>query len=260
MSNQSTWKTKDVVELFSKKTSLQKPEETILSILRDDLHEMKMLDIGVGGGRTTAYFAGLVKDYVGVDYSEEMILSCLVKYPDSEQRKFMVCDVRSMEIFQSNSCDFILFSYNGLDYIPHEDRLTALKEIWRVGKPGGYFCFSTHNLQGIDKLFKLKHQFTPHPLEVFYNLIRWFALHFTPGIKADPKELLRYEYAVINDGANNFRLQTHYIMPSAQIKELEALFKDIRIFSLSTGTEIISRSDLKQNRDAWLYFLCTIKK
>ena len=40
-----------------------------------------MLDIGVGTGRTTMHFAGLVKEYVGVDYSSALIQACPEKIP-----------------------------------------------------------------------------------------------------------------------------------------------------------------------------------
>ena len=53
------------------KAHLQPPErQTILRIMRPRLSAMRMLDVGVGGGRTTVHFADLVQEYAGVDYSE----------------------------------------------------------------------------------------------------------------------------------------------------------------------------------------------
>jgi ubiquinone/menaquinone biosynthesis C-methylase UbiE len=74
VSNKITYKESDVVEYYSKQTNLQPPEETILNLFKGSLSEMKMLDIGVGGGRTTVHFAQLVKTYEAIDYSEEMIV------------------------------------------------------------------------------------------------------------------------------------------------------------------------------------------
>lgn len=37
---------------------------------------MTMLDIGVGAGQTTPYFAQSVKEYIGIDYSSQMIQAC----------------------------------------------------------------------------------------------------------------------------------------------------------------------------------------
>ncbi len=36
---------------------------------------MDMLDMGVGGGRTTKYFAPLVRFYIGADYAFPMLKS-----------------------------------------------------------------------------------------------------------------------------------------------------------------------------------------
>jgi SAM-dependent methyltransferase len=43
--------------------------------------------------------------------------------------------------------DFILFSFNGIDYVPACDRNAVFRELRRVGSKGGLFFFSTHNLQ-----------------------------------------------------------------------------------------------------------------
>ncbi|ELP52058.1 methyltransferase type 11 domain protein [Microcystis aeruginosa TAIHU98] len=60
-----------------------------------------------------------------------------------------MADARNLEQFADNYFDFILFSFNDIDYISHADRFLVLEEISRIGKAGGYFCFSSHNLQGI---------------------------------------------------------------------------------------------------------------
>ena len=44
---------------------------------------MAILDIGVGGGRTTPYLSQKAARYVGVDYSEEMVQSCRRKFPQN---------------------------------------------------------------------------------------------------------------------------------------------------------------------------------
>lgn len=56
ISNLRTWKKQDIDE-YAASTELQPPEKAILDRLRDQLRQMKMLDIGVGGGRTTMHFA-----------------------------------------------------------------------------------------------------------------------------------------------------------------------------------------------------------
>jgi ubiquinone/menaquinone biosynthesis C-methylase UbiE len=80
-------------------------------------------------------------------------------------------DARSMIQFADNSFDFILFSFNGIDCVPHSDRLQILQEICRVGKPGCHFFFSSHNLQGMAREFNCKTQISLNPLKTYVNLV-----------------------------------------------------------------------------------------
>ncbi len=144
--NQQTYKDPSIVGYYAQLTALQPAEKTILTLLQEHLSTMKMLDLGVGAGRTTKYFAPLVGEYIGVDYSAEMIAACRQKFP---HLVWQVADARNLEQFADNYFDFILFSFNDIDYISHADRFLVLEEISRIGKAGGYFCFSSHNLQGI---------------------------------------------------------------------------------------------------------------
>ena len=257
MSNRNVYKRKRIVKLYSEHTDLQKPEETILNILKTDLREMKMLDIGVGGGRTTLHFAKLVKEYVGIDYSEEMVFACqqrFLGYPDHVS--FRVCDVRNLEVFEDNTFDFILFSFNGIDYISYDDRLHALAEIKRVIKPGGYFCFSTHNLQSIHKLFEFKEQLC-FQLLLPKKIIRWFLIRFVCNKDVNIRKLKDLQFAIFNDGAERFGVRTYYIKPIEQIKQLQAYFKDIRVYLLNSGCEVGEKTDMDSLNDDWLYYLCS---
>ena len=73
-----------------------------------------ILDLGVGGGRTTPYLSAKARRYVGVDYSEGMIATCRRKYPD---RKFLVMDASDLTAFNDNCFDIVVFSFNGLAHL-----------------------------------------------------------------------------------------------------------------------------------------------
>jgi ubiquinone/menaquinone biosynthesis C-methylase UbiE len=253
MSNKNVWETQAVVRSYSIQSHLQKPEETILNNFKSRLKNMKMLDIGVGGGRTTCHFANLVKEYVGIDYSENMINACKKRFPAPSQNIFFkICDVRSMNILEDNYFDFVLFSFNGIDCMSHEDRLKALREIQRVGKPRGFFCFQTHNLQALDKLFTVR--LSVNPIRMSREILRCLLLRFlNKSLKKSEK------YAIIIDGACRFRLATYYIKPEEQIKQLSEGFEHIRVYSLADGKEIVCKQRLYAITDRWLYYLCNIK-
>jgi ubiquinone/menaquinone biosynthesis C-methylase UbiE len=176
-----------------------------------------------------------------------MLEICKKKYKNYQ---FKLCDARDMKIFKNNSFDFVMFSANGIDHIPHEGRYQALQEIKRVCRSGGIFCFSAHNLRNIDKLFSL--QISKNPIYMIRN-IRKYILFRTAN--KSPSELKKENYVVIN--AYEYRVKTYYIKPEEQLKQLTDLgFKDIRLFALEDGREIKDTSELISVKDNSIYYLC----
>lgn len=108
---------------------------------------MAVLDLGVGGGRTTPYLSRVASRYVGVDYSEAMVFACRRKFPNLD---FMLADASDLTVFADASFDAIVFSFNGMDcLVPDENRLRCLRECWRVLRPTGVLVFSSHNPRSI---------------------------------------------------------------------------------------------------------------
>jgi ubiquinone/menaquinone biosynthesis C-methylase UbiE len=108
---------------------------------------MAILDLGVGGGRTTPYLSQKASRYVGVDYAEEMIRLCRDKFPRLE---FIVADASDLSRFSDASFDAVIFSFNGLDYVlPAEKRRQCLRECQRVLRTRGTLIFSSHNPRSI---------------------------------------------------------------------------------------------------------------
>jgi ubiquinone/menaquinone biosynthesis C-methylase UbiE len=253
--NKIVYESKDVTRFYVEQNDLQKPETTILKELKSKLPEMRMLDIGVGGGRTTTHFAFLVKEYLGIDYSSQMVSACLEKFQDSPQKiSFLTADARTMKSFKNNSFDFVLFSFNGIDYMNHEDRIATLCEIRRLIKAGGYFCFSTHNLNFLSN--KCSIQLSKHPSILAsrtYKFLQMRLLNKKEAWKAIRNSSQNQRHHMVNDGAHNFQLKTYYITPLEQLKQLSELgFSEIKMYSLTDGSEIKNPS---KTMDHWVYFL-----
>lgn len=107
----------------------------------------RMLDLGVGSGRTYPELRARSCDYVGVDYSPAMIEAARANFPDG---RFVVADAADLSLFESASFDSVVFSYNGLDYLyPERRRERALAEIRRVLRPGGVLVLSGHNARAV---------------------------------------------------------------------------------------------------------------
>lgn len=108
---------------------------------------MAILDIGVGGGRTSPSLAGNASRYVGIDYAPEMLHICREKYPKWEYFK---CSATDLSPFQSGSFDVVVMSFNMLDDLfPHENRWRCLQECRRVLRENGLLIFSSHNPRAI---------------------------------------------------------------------------------------------------------------
>jgi ubiquinone/menaquinone biosynthesis C-methylase UbiE len=160
-----------------------------------------------------------------------------------------------MKTLNNDYFDYILFSFNGLDYISHDDRIEALKEIKRVGKNGSIYVFSAHNIQSISQLYSVK--FTINPVKLLLRIKRFFKLIFLNGF---PKKFYNKKFSILNDGVHKFKLNTYYITPIEQIKQLKELgFMNIRLYSSETGNEI-KELNLNLIKDNWIYYFCEIKK
>ena len=239
--NQDTYEQKRVVKYYINDTLLQSAEKKIITKLQDSLKDFSMLDLGIGGGRTTGHFEPLVKKYIGTDYSKNMIESCKKKFPGLDLR---VLDAREMSIFKDNTFDLILFSFNGIDYMNKDDRKKTLKEIKRICKTNGVFIFSTHNINVIPKIFSLKISLNPLKLAArILKLIKLYIYNESP-FKCKEKEI------IINDGAHNFCLKTFYINPEEQIIQLKDFgFSNITLYD-NLGNENL------QVKGSWVYYMC----
>jgi SAM-dependent methyltransferase len=128
------------VSYYAAATQLQPAESELFNKhLRPNI---SILDIGVGGGRTTPYLAQLSHHYVGIDYSEEMVRACRSKYPS---QRFELCDAADLTIFDDATFDAVIFTFNGVDTLGPEGRSRCFSEVARVLADDGKFIFSSHN-------------------------------------------------------------------------------------------------------------------
>lgn len=247
--NFSSWNKDKSINFYKNQTSLQKPEEIILQDLKKEIVGKRILDIGVGGGRTVKYLIELSRDYRGIDYSQGMIEVCRQDYPGIE---FICCDVRDLSIFKDEEFDFILFSYNGIDYISHGDRMQSLMEIFRVLKEGGSFVFSSHN-RGVKDFDKVKFDyldFSKNPKKLLKNLTSFIRERIN-HLKNMKYGIHTGNYSIVNEPGNNYSLLAYYITIEAQIKQLLDIgfSVPIRAFNLD-GKEVLSDYE-----SPWIYYV-----
>ena len=257
--NRAVYRAQRIVQHYSELRQLQPAERAILELLREEWPQIKMLDIGVGGGRTTQYFSELAAEYTGIDYSEEMIAACQKRFSPSQSRTLEVGDARKMSQFEDNSFDFILFSFNGLDVLSHSDRLQVLQEVSRVGKPGGYFLFSSHNIQVLERDFDGLSQICCNPLKTYVNVMMFALLRLFNRL-VSLRQIRESDYEIIRDESHNFRLKQYYIRPQAQLNQLASNFEAVKTYAWNSGSAIKTMQELNLCTEVWLYYFCRIKQ
>ena len=173
--NRRAWSGSEAVRWYANAEGFLDPgEQAAFKRLTPDARDNPVLDLGIGGGRTTAQFLPLTRDYIGIDYTPAMVETCKRKF---EGVRFEHADARDLSRFPAASFQLVVFSYNGIDAVDLEGRQQVLAEAWRVLRPGGAFFFSTFNRQGPDFEAGLKLsrgiEFTWNPIKLAARTARF---------------------------------------------------------------------------------------
>ncbi len=243
----------DEYESWGGSFGLFEPEKVILARLMGELAGGSLLDVGVGAGRTTPAFSAACRRYAGVDYAQAMVDRCRRMYPNLDFRRQ---DARDLSAFEPQSFDVVWFSYNGIDFVPPEDRGRVLRECSRVLTPGGALVFSSHNLHAPPRPPTLFPEWRRqgHPVRRHIsNLRRLFrhAGHHVNYHARKARERSGDGYALLVDMAHGYRLMTCFVTPEFQDNQLrEAGFDGVEIFA-KDGSALAARS---HPADPWLYY------
>lgn len=180
--NRAAWRDEEALRWYSSADGFLDPGERLaFHDVLSDIEGQPVLDLGVGGGRTTGHLLSLTSDYLGIDYTPELVTACRRRFPGVH---FELADARDLSALPSNSFQLVVFSYNGIDAVDLEGRERVLAEAFRVLKPGGAFFFSTFNRNGPDftGAFRLnrKVEWTWNPVRLARQAAR-FAIFNTVG-------------------------------------------------------------------------------
>ncbi len=230
-------------------TRLQNPEAIIFFRHKDQIGNSRILDLGCGCGRTSWFLEQISLLYVGIDSSETMVNMARARYPIS---RLLVADARDLSQFADSSFDTILFSFNGLDYMGHSDRLQTLRGIHRVLCNTGYFIFSSHNRSYQYLRVAPRISLCRNPFTQVKNLYQY--LLCCRNYYANRKrEISCEEYEIYTDRAHQFRFMAYAISRACQILQAQM-----------SGFEIIETYDTEGNclpliaddrHTSWLYYV-----
>lgn len=241
---------------YARLAGLLPAETAIIARHRATVAGRPILDIGVGGGRTTEGLLQVSRDYVGADYSAAMVERCRARFPGV---RFETADVRDLSRFADGSFGLVVFSYNGISALDHGDRLRALREMRRVTAPDGLAVFSAHNRNSPQAgPWSLQHlpppadwlrspvpslrQAAKYPLGIWNS----FANRRHARSEAD--------YAIVNDEAGCYGLMSYVITVDRQLAQLRGVgLAPVEAVGLDGR---ILRPDEHGTRESWIYYVC----
>ena len=208
-----------------------------------------MLDLGVGTGRTAYTFAALTRSYVGIDFAPRMIELAREMVEEDERTAFEVGDARDLSRFHGRDLDLVLFSFNGIDNVDHDDRLKVLHEIRRVLAADGVFAFSCHSLASL-----------PFAVDFRLSMLKGFRsgyAHVRRSVRTvivnrglDLEAALERGWLMIRDDSG---LVQYYVAPREQLRQLDATGFDVDRVLDGAGHVV----DPEQpGRDPHLFYIC----
>ncbi len=246
--NLHTMRLPQVVAQYARGDELLPHERAALDAIASEVRGGAILDIGVGAGRTVQALTALSANYLGIDYSQEMVAASQARYP---KHRFEHADARDLRSIPDGSIDLAVFSCNGISMVGHEDRLAIMREVHRVLKPGGVFLFTTYNRNSPEasaRFYFPDFEFSLNPARLAVRCVRHIKntlVSVVQRLKHIRHEIHADEYAVINDKCHHYGVMLYYITLAKQRQQLkDAGFAAHAMAYDCTGVQIVDDTTL----------------
>lgn len=216
--NRKTWRKPSSLKYYGSLTGYETAGERVLMAEAERRHAGgRILDLGCGGGRTANLIKHFAGDYLGIDYTPQLVRIARENHPDLT---FKHQDARDLSDLGAASYDLALFSFNGIDSVGPDGRMAVLREVFRVLAPGGSFAFSSFNRHwcGFDRSTRRRSAYSVwsyNPVRVVARLIR--AARTENRKRRYWKDDERGEHALLLHSAHDYGIIVYATSP-AQIR------------------------------------------
>ncbi len=225
-------------------------EAIILIRHREAFAGKRVLDVGVGSGRTTRYLLPFAASYLGIDVSPPMIALYRRDWPAAELAEL---DMRDLAKLHPRQFDFILASSGVFDVLTHEARLKAIGDCVALLAPQGFLVFSGHNR-------RYKRAGLPPKLEFSGSKIRWpltaarFVRDNINHFKMKQFEQHEGDYALLNDIVHGFQGVFYYTDRATQTHQIESA--GLSLVEVVGDNGRLMKEGEDDREDGLLFYVC----
>ena len=255
--NRQAWQQPGTVRIYRRLQGYTDPgEQAAIDFVTNEARSRPLLDIGVGGGRTTPLLKAISTDYVGIDYTEAMVQACRRQHPDMRIEHM---DARDLSRFTDRQFALAMFSFNGIDAIDYADRRTVLREVHRVLQEGGRFLFSAHNRHGPGhgEVPKLSLEFSWNPLKLGWRGLK-LARSLGPSWRNYSRNrklgVTHEAWSIQNCSAHDFGIVVMYTSLTEQVRQLQDMGYTVeQVLSSETGQAVHDENSARSA--CWLHYV-----